>query len=76
MRRRLDYEPTDVAIAIVANVSPDIEQHDRAFATKLLEQQSKRASSLIQRVNARAALLTGKRDRGPTTHSSRESSHH
>jgi hypothetical protein len=57
-----DYEPTDVAIAIVANLSPDNEQHDRAFATKLLEQQSKQASSLIARLNARAALLTRKRD--------------
>ena len=56
------YEPTDVAIAILANVSPDNEQHDRAFATKLLEHQSKGASSLLQRLNARAALLTGKRD--------------
>jgi hypothetical protein len=57
-----DYEPTDVAIAIVANVSPDNERHDRAFARKLLEQQSKRASSPVQRLNARAALPTGKRD--------------
>lgn len=57
-----DYEPTDVAIAMVANVSRDNDRHDRAFARKLLEQQSKRARSLIQRLTVRVALLTGKRD--------------
>ncbi|MDQ6806216.1 MAG: hypothetical protein M3065_14930 [Actinomycetota bacterium] len=56
------YEPTDAAIAIVANVSQDNELHDRAFARQLLKQQSRKANSLIQRLNARAALLTGKRD--------------
>lgn len=52
-------KPTDVAIAIVASASPDNE-HGRAVAEKLLEQESKTASSLIQRLNARVALLTGK----------------
>jgi hypothetical protein len=57
-----EYESTDVAIAIVANTSSDTDQPDRALAKKLLQQQSRRATSLVQRLNARAAIITGKRN--------------
>jgi tetratricopeptide (TPR) repeat protein len=56
-----EYGPTDVAIAILAGVSGDDDDHDRSSARALLQQQSKRAGSAFDRLLARTALRTGKR---------------